>query len=190
MNNLFYKYRTLDNMDYFTDIIKNNRLYAPKYMNLNDRWEGHYTHDSDVARELTKAIQSIKKRLGIVSLTYNKNHTLMWSHYADGERGIIVGVRINDPKADIRKVIYEDKLPYMNTYEGYGKRKFARQVLSHKLLDWKYEEEVRVFVEDTSYLEVEVVEIIAGARMPEDQFLEIKSIVHKINPEISIIRNE
>ncbi|MDF1617320.1 DUF2971 domain-containing protein [Petrocella sp. FN5] len=187
---LYYKYRTLENIEYFKDIIINKRLYAPKYVDLNDRWEGNYTHDIEVEFELTNAIKEIKRGLGIVSVSRNKNNTLMWSHYADGERGLVIGLKICDPIADIRDVIYKSKLPSMNEYKNLNRERFAREVLTHKLTDWEYEEEVRVFVEGRSFVKVKLFEIIAGARMPEDKFVELVSLVKELDSTIKVRMNE
>ncbi len=42
MNELLYKYRSLDNFKNFVDIILKNRLYAARYKDLNDPMEGQY----------------------------------------------------------------------------------------------------------------------------------------------------
>ena len=38
----YFKYKSLDNLKHFLDIIANNRLYAAKYNELNDPMEGSY----------------------------------------------------------------------------------------------------------------------------------------------------
>ena len=41
-NQIFYKYRSLENLDRFLDIIVNNRLYGAVYNTLNDPMEGKF----------------------------------------------------------------------------------------------------------------------------------------------------
>ena len=38
----YYKFRSLDNIRHFLDILVNNRLYAARYDELNDPMEGAY----------------------------------------------------------------------------------------------------------------------------------------------------
>ena len=38
----YYKFRSLNNIRYFLDILVNNRLYAARYDELNDPMEGAY----------------------------------------------------------------------------------------------------------------------------------------------------
>lgn len=41
-NNFVCKYRSLDDFEYFVDIIVNQKLYVAEYTTLNDPMEGHY----------------------------------------------------------------------------------------------------------------------------------------------------
>ena len=72
---------------------------------LNDPFESEY------ARSDLKAIEEIYRKkyenhwqaylkkfqdYGIISLTTNNNNLLMWSHYADEHKGIVIGFDINE----------------------------------------------------------------------------------------------
>lgn len=45
---LLYKYRSIENFQFFVDIILNKRLYAARYLDLNDPMEGHYIYADGV----------------------------------------------------------------------------------------------------------------------------------------------
>ncbi len=111
----------------------------------------------------------------------------MWSHYADGQRGVAVGVKIDDSKYTVRPVQYND-LTFIQE-QNYNQQT-AIEILSHKLEVWKYEKEERVFIQGNHFIEVDVVEIITGRAMSNQDYSFLKELVEKINPNIRIIKAE
>lgn len=53
----FYKYRSLANMKRFIDILMNRRLYACKYLDLNDPMEGFFLYDKNVPRNVISKLR-------------------------------------------------------------------------------------------------------------------------------------
>lgn len=95
MTEILYKYRSISNFKNFVDIIVNNRLYAANFESLNDPMEGHYFYDKSTLDEKTrKEIYDKKSGLKICSLSKNSNNYLLWSHYAEGYRGVSIGVKL------------------------------------------------------------------------------------------------
>lgn len=102
----------------------------------------------------------------LISFTENNRSHLMWAHYADSYKGIII-------KYDVS--IYEDKNEIL-TQIKYGtkpqKLKDLKDVIDyifgHKLDDWKYEEEVRVVLDkdktEKYYENHDLKEVYFGAR--------------------------
>jgi hypothetical protein len=94
--------------------------------------------------------------------------TLMWSHYADGHRGSVLGVDVNGHEYDVRPIKSDGpaRLQDLTGIEA------AKEVLSHKLDAWSCEEEVRVFEPRKHHVDVEVSLVICGRKMsPEDKSL-------------------
>jgi hypothetical protein len=186
-NQILYKYRSLKDFKFFIDIIVNNRLYAAAYTELNDLMEGHYHYK---AGELTKnalmRIKDSKETVRICSLSKVEDNELMWAHYADGHHGVVVGIKI-DESVVTTPIIYgnlpkiEENINQQNTLLT------AKEILSHKLEFWDYEQEVRVFVNSGNFVNVAVKKIILGKRMATQDIGLIKKIVKKINPDIEII---
>ena len=108
----------------------------------------------------------------------------MWAHYANGHKGIAIGVRIDDNLYDVEDIIYNGILEVDNT--NYRNLE-AKQILIHKLSAWNYEKEVRVFVNGDSFVNVEIVQIVIGSRTSQGDKSLIKSLVMKLNPRIEII---
>jgi len=187
---LLYKYRTIDNLRYFVDIILNERLYAAQYFDMNDPMEGQYMYSLGVPPD--KVIQGIKgekQKLRIVSLSRDPNNTLMWSHYANGHSGVAIGVDVNRKKYDVREVLYRDNLFNLEYHDEYINLNVAKNILSHKLSAWSYENEERIFVEDGKHFAyVEVKEIILGSKMSNQDQGFIRNLVSKINSNVSVKR--
>jgi hypothetical protein len=185
---MLYKYRTLDNFKNIVDIILKNRLYAAKYSDLNDPMEGHYLYSpNNSPKEIIEKIKGRKKQLRIVSLSRTSNNYLMWSHYADGHRGIVIGVEINKSKYNVKSVKYINKLINLNDIMDVSIKDFAEKVLIQKLALWEYEQEERAFIDDGStFIDVEIKEVIIGRKMSTQNYSFIKELINKLNPEINI----
>lgn len=184
---IFYKYRTIDNFQFFVDIIINKRLYAASYSDLNDLMEGHYRyHTNEVTKQMIESINNAKQKIGICSLSKNHNNELMWAHYANGHRGIAFGVEIDHNEYDVRDIVY-DGLNYVSQIKQNNDADIAKDILSHKLDFWSYEEEVRAFVLNKKYIDVTVKELIVGKRMSNANKSLIKKVINKLDPSINII---
>jgi hypothetical protein len=99
-----FKYRSIQNWKFLLDIFLSKRFYAAAYRELNDPMEGRYYYHSDtVSQEFRRALRNQKREWRICSLSKNHRNTLMWSYYADGHRGISIGVTVrNSLRSPIR----------------------------------------------------------------------------------------
>ncbi|MGL1889844.1 MAG: DUF2971 domain-containing protein [Reichenbachiella sp.] len=186
MTNVLYKYRSLDNFKNFIDIILKNRLFAAPYKELNDPMEGQYYYGhGELDRNLRKHIQDEKGLLRICSLSRVNNNELMWSHYSNGQRGIAIGVRIDESEYEVSPILYNG-LAYIKD-QSYDTNT-ATEILSHKLEVWSYEKEERVFVRDQHFVNIEIESIVTGRRMSNADFGLVRDLIEKINPDIEIIR--
>lgn len=130
---MLYKYRSLRDFKFFIDIILKQRLYSSPYFELNDPMEGQYLYNrGELSKELVQAIKGEKEKFRICSLSKEPEHPLMWAHYADGHKGVVIGVTVNKDKYDVRPVIYSDELPNINT-GTYISLETAKDILCHKV---------------------------------------------------------
>ena len=163
---MLYKYKSLDNFKFFVDIILKKRLYAANYQNLNDPMEGYYLYsdepNSPNSPNLVDVIKDKKQKLRIVSLSRNANHLLMWSHYANGHRGVAIGVEVDRTKYLVKRIDYTNNFLKLNDLNGLTPQEMAELILSSKISVWSYEEEERILLRGGStFVDVEVKEVIA-----------------------------
>jgi hypothetical protein len=166
------------------DILVNKRLYAATFEEMNDPMEGFYTADPDIPDESLDALKVEQKSLKFCSLSKYHNSPLMWAHYANGNRGIAIGIEVKDD-ADLREVVYGSHSHLVASKPTTIER--AKDVLSFKADFWRYEDEMRVFADKGNYVSVTVKEIIFGERADRTQKALLKKIIEKVNPKIKII---
>lgn len=148
MKRFLYKYMSLRD-DFFT----NPMIRATPALSLNDPFEGHFNEiqvkdasmnqlkfyrncgldanddpDEYQINDSVGILQGDISDLGIISLSENYNNPLMWAHYADEHRGMVVEFDFNEP-------FFEDSISFNN-----GKRsRFGPNVLGDR---YEYPEKV------------------------------------------------
>ncbi len=187
MTKILYKYRSLENFRNFIDIIVNNRLYAATFKDLNDINEGqYYYHPGFISEEIIERLKQEKNELRICSLSEVNYKELLWAYYANGARGVAIGVIVDEILYKVKKMNY-DGITTVKSKDYNDKT--AREILSHKTIHWKHEREKRVFT-DKEFVKVEIKEIITGKGISESDLLLLEKLIPKINPKIKIIKAE
>lgn len=187
---MLYKYRSLENYKYFVDIIIKERLYAANYKELNDPMEGQYLYsNTPTSNRFSEIITNLKQQIRIVSLSREENHPLMWAHYANGHRGVAIGVEVDENVNFVKKINYTSSFLKLEDFEGLPDIEVARTILSNKINVWSYEQEERILVEDNSFFaRVKVCEVIAGRNMSNQDYSLMKELVNRLNPNIAVRR--
>jgi len=184
---MLYKYKSIEQFKYFVDILARERLYAAQYFELNDPMEGQYLYtgsSNGVNKDIEQILKSRKNKIRICSLSKNYKSPVMWSHYANGHRGVVLGVKVDPNKYNIRSVYYDGpmKINLKNLNPN-----SAIDILSTKLKAWEYEEEERAFTLDGSqFIDIDLKKIIIGSRMNTRDKGLIKDLVDSICPEVEI----
>ncbi len=149
----FYKYMPLKNMERVLDIVFNQRLHCARWDKLNDPMEACYEVFSEYESDRHIMEEKIKKALNnwcIVALGASNKNFLLWSHYADGHRGIAIEIDI--PIAHhpyVEEVKYDwatTSFSHMDQIEN----RSMRDLLWYKKEEWHYEEEYRIIIEATN----------------------------------------
>jgi len=147
----------------------------------------------DVRRDRAKLIADKFNKIGICCFTTNSPETtLMWSHYADGHKGICL---IFIPSGTIRlfgdntyqvvgpiKVNYDKKLPTLDLFNMTSQ--IMAECIKTKSIDWEYEHEYRVFTPgftgEKKWNARLLSAIVAGCKMHNKEFEVLKQTISKM----------
>lgn len=127
---------------------------------MNDAMEGIYIANGLKPHQL-RGIKEGKDKVRICSLSTDKDHPLLWGHYADGSRGICIGLELTGHNLDKRPIIY-DGIPEIKKVIDDGLT--VKEILTHKDPSWEYEKELRVFTAKET-IAIKITEITFGSRM-------------------------
>jgi hypothetical protein len=155
----YYKYRSIQNLKRALDIVVQRRVYAAYFTDMNDPMEGVYDSDSALVNENDRwRIGKKKLMYRIVALSRTFRSTLMWAYYADGHKGMVLGLTVVDKRCELRPVIYKGPARIRKPAIA-----DAMTILSTKYAQWKHEREVRGFTSKRQrFVKVRVTEIILG----------------------------
>jgi Protein of unknown function (DUF2971) len=188
-----YKYRSTANWQFLEDIVVNRRLYAAPFRDLNDPMEGLlYLFDKDVSTQYRDAVRSASDELRVCSLCASRTSSLLWSYYADGHKGVAIGVTVLDqvsPRVDKPEQVTYDMTVNIDqdATKTQSPSEIAKLVLKQKLQFWYHEEEYRVFT-TLPYVPVEVNEIVLGCRILQPDADQIRQLVALVNPKIAVVQ--
>lgn len=136
----------------------------------------------------------LEERMGILSFAGNKEHILLWSHYANSHKGFSVGIdreRLEewvkpllvqqDIFIAIYDVEYEPEYPSLNPLELSIEEYYALPFIT-KAEAWEYEDEVRLIFKDGAGRKLELdeelfTEVNLGCNIPCEDREEILSVI-------------
>lgn len=187
---ILYKFKSLHNIEYVFDILHNQRLFCTKYSSLNDPFEGLFLAiipigyiSPFIKPHKYKKLKNIDdltqlEHTKICSLSDNLNDVRLWSHYADGHRGIAIAIDFSNIESDLHKVKYSTELPEFG--DTILTSPMPPQVLSIKTNHWEYEAEYRI-IQDKDYYPINgrIKAIYAGQRITDFRI----ELLKKITPE-------
>jgi hypothetical protein len=178
------------------------RLLDDKGLTLPELITKKMSENTELHRLKTEQMlqESISKYLGVLSLSAECNHNLLWAHYADSHKGIAIGFNQSHPFfTDVKEVEYVTSRPSLSIREAVGiedkAKKAAISTVFSKNIDWSYEHEYRMVrplanaqksdqidcFGFTIYLfrfpESCVHEVILGARISPERVVSIKNIL-------------
>jgi Protein of unknown function (DUF2971) len=179
------------------------RLKIARFVDLNDPFEllaidlaekGH--------RKVFRALKDeLNKNKGLICFARSWNNPLMWGHYAESHTGMALGFDVHD--SFVKPVVYARKLHKIGFDQATRKPNLTFEVMERllrtKFYDWKYEDELRAFVElDHASVEsglyffdfgehLTLREVVLGARcsLPIER---IRSIVLGYDTPVDVLR--
>ena len=184
----FYKYRSLSNLSRFLTIIIDRKLYGALYNEMNDPMEGYYQYDPSVEKALLNSIVDGKKRTYICSLSRRGDIGLMWTHYADENKGCCLEIKVTS------KTWIEVPVDYRNEMPEITHSTTADDILRVKAEMWKYEEETRFLSPEIDVkktrpqLTVRINRIFVGCKVDRFEFSHLCKIVKSLDDRIEVIK--
>lgn len=145
-----------------------------------------FNKDQSILDEFIASVtkQDISNR-GILSLSENATNILMWSHYAQNHEGVAIGLEL---KNDLDFFVLPIKIFYHETYTPLDLLNdsidSSLRSLHTKSIDWKYEQEYRIYKEHSGLYKINasaIKEIIFGVKTTDKDIRSIKRLCKKLN---------
>jgi hypothetical protein len=173
-----YKFRSLatkKEKERVYNTLQTGEFHLSNWKELNDPMEGvfYYITSSDNL-EIIENLKFDKLKQRICSFSKTFYNLLLWSHYADGHKGIAIEIEIDRKNPNLNKVIYESKIP---TFQDLSSIQ-AIEILTKKIKKWNYEKEYRFIDEVEKYIIGEIRTVYFGIRCSENDKFEIKNLNH------------
>ncbi|HLW54684.1 MAG TPA: DUF2971 domain-containing protein [Candidatus Angelobacter sp.] len=126
---------------YAIDDIKRRRLKIATLDDLNDPFDLWAVAQPDPRlRQGLRAFRShMACHFGMLCFSTDWENPLLWSHYGDRHRGMVLGIDVNDEK--LKKVKYVRDRPVLKAVD----LEVVYELLFTKFQDWQYEAELRMF---------------------------------------------
>lgn len=138
--------------------IEKQRLKVSLYEDLNDPFEmfGASAPDRGERKALRKQKKKINKEYGLLCFSKTWQNTVMWSHYADRHRGVVLEFEAPDKcvfkmqyrsfrsnaENDFSKTIKE----LTNDNSDADREKLVQKLVEIKFRHWQYEQEIRMHI--------------------------------------------
>lgn len=126
---------------YALDNLRHRRLKIARLDELNDPFElwAIAQPDPRLRRGFRNYKNAMAQSYGVLCFSLSWHNPLLWSHYAEKHHGIALGFDISG--GVLKKVAYVKHRPALKEIN----MAVARSLLYTKYIDWKYEQEARVF---------------------------------------------
>lgn len=131
-------------------------------------------------------------KIGVSCFSKNNSNLLMWSHYADSHQGFCLEFDSTfEPFSKAFEVSYKSEIPNINSdllMNNEIGTESIKNLLSFKSIDWKHEEEIRIFHKESNkcyfYPTLSLKAIYFGLRTNQSDIEIICSIIKSQNPAV------
>lgn len=139
------------NRQYGLENLRKRRLKIARWSDLNDPFElaGANFSDETLRREMRRVKDAMHNEIGMLCFSKNWKNPVQWSHYAENHKGICLALDVQD---NVLQEISYVKEKLESTYSEIVASSNAEMhenvihvMMTTKYIDWKYEEEWRVF---------------------------------------------
>lgn len=191
---MFFKYKSIstdEQMEYAKDIIINNKIYFPKYDQLNDPLEGALPNiilDGYAGMSIAiesgeelEPVRSAKDGYRILSLSSDPMSAQMWAHYGDNYAGICLGFSDNGAFCKAKIVNYSNDRKNYECYDNDEIDEAVKDSFFYKSKGWEYEKEWRLVEKTTDEFitmsKNDLKVIVFGQKTPDKKIKELKRVI-------------
>ncbi|MER0214707.1 MAG: DUF2971 domain-containing protein [Nitrosomonas sp.] len=128
--------------------LRDRRLKIARIDELNDPFEFCATDfsDNDTQSKLETFKNQVNERYGVICFCENYHDPVLWSHYADSHRGVVLVFEIPDDMAI--RIDYQPERFKLDVEAAIQRGSFdesdLNQLISTKFSSWGYEKEIRM----------------------------------------------
>jgi hypothetical protein len=126
------------------------RVKVSRFMDLNDPFEllGADLGDPQHRQAFRNTKTTLNRDRGLICFTRAWSNPVVWGHYAEKHKGIALGIDVQD---DMLEPVHYRRTPFQVKLDISGPKpkihpSLVQEMLRTKFADWKYEDELRVFV--------------------------------------------
>lgn len=195
-----YKYKALAtacDIIRICDIIENHRIYLPKYLSLNDPFEGSGINlklrtgyagcsMSDIYDTEYSVFAYEKEKYKILSLSELPDSPQLWAHYSGNYTGCSLIFNVTGPFSQAKKVKYIKERP-APIYTDSLTDKILEEEFFIKSWGWSYEKEWRIISKESpDYLcfdKSDLFGIIFGNRVDKEIYYFLNNYINRIYPD-------
>lgn len=126
------------------------RVRVSRFADLNDPFELLAVDLSDMRHRsaVRETKEELNKDQGLICFSKSWSNPLLWGHYADRHTGICLGFDVQDEL--LADVIYAERPMKISVDPSTNQPRITERVVNRllrtKFSDWRYEDEVRLFV--------------------------------------------
>lgn len=150
---------------------------------IKEKTEYLYNNQDELSEIISNAIADQKKETKVCCFSQINDSILMWSHYADGHKGVCLEFDVTkDPSVfcTLQKVVYQPEYSISNYL--LDSKNTILNMLKIKSQDWQYEHEYRVIRPQETcnkiyYKPEALVSIIFGCNCPRQDITNITRII-------------
>jgi hypothetical protein len=161
-------------------IINTGEFYLADRKRLNDPMEGFFEYYSEEDRQYSQRVKDFllaKRDLRICSFSNTYHPILLWSHYADGHKGIAIEITLNSKHyQDLYRIKYVKKIPFIDFKKD---NQNPISVLRTKIKFWRYEREFRYIDFQDGVRLGEITGIYFGIRTPSHHKNQLRVIANR-----------
>lgn len=184
----FYKYKSVQDLKRFLELVQSQKLYAPRLEELNDAKEGSFHYPKGSTSDEKKEFRRLLDNTYTCSLSKLNNNGHMFAIYGDSHKGCCIELSVTATSWKRTAVTYQPQMPTLSDVSITS----IPEVIKTKSPQWGDEKEVRYYKtlpdnKQKQFLSVKIHRIMFGVKVSKKDYSLYKSTIKGINSAIKVI---